>query len=60
MLGDTKNGEVARGTVTVSKLEGLERQLDHVISGERVMMKATVLWEQLARGPVSISKRVPL
>ena len=34
--------EVARGPVLVSKLEGLEHRLDHVISGERVKMKATV------------------
>ena len=34
--------EVAIGPVPVSKLEGLECRLDHVISVERVKMKATV------------------
>ena len=58
--------EVARGPVPVSKLEGLECRLDHVIGGERVKMKATVsrlqcqsgfLGPELTPSPCSVTRR---
>ena len=53
--GDIYN-EVARELVPVSKLEGLEHWLDHMISGERVKMKATVSRETAVEVEVKLTK----
>ena len=55
MDGDIYN-EVARELVPVSKLEGLEHWLDHMISGERVKMKATVSRETAVEVEVKLTK----